>query len=317
MKAFQPSPEMADSLAVPSRQWVIDLAAPAVHSIVRRRLYLRNLCSTDMYLSSSLPTLPPGVTNIATLDEIAEQLEREPLENLRRRAGFTGGSFLSVVLGEFVEARRDEGIPLTEALRLVEGLTSPAMLTARSLARLQNKRIRKRIRTPQEVTAVGIAGLPVILDHWRKLKERLLQPNEREYRLLEEYETIRTALTEIAAQERALRFTLRDIVGASGKLSLGTWSCELSKGEWTRIWRRPRVLEDNPSEWAEELLMAKHRKSARYIKRRLQDQRTERRIENSWASYGRWLQEHPDRLHELEILLGGLPIRAPSEVAPR
>jgi hypothetical protein len=83
----------------------------------------------------------------------------------------------------------------------------------------------------------------------------------------------------------------------------------LSKNEWDRLWHNPRWRSNNPSEWAEELLAAKTRSNTRAIKERLARERKERKIEESWANYGRWLCDHPEALRQIEFLLGGLPIR--------
>lgn len=304
---------LVDPFDVGPREWIIGLPSEGIHSIVRRRLYLRSLSSSDMYLSGGLPTLPPGTTRVGTLADISRLLESQPLETLRREPGFVKGSLLSDLLGDFVDAHRAEGISLAETLRLLEGVTPTMGVTSRFAKKLA----KNPPPVPQAAVGLGVALWPAIQSYRRQWREQLLHPHERNCRLLEDDEIIKRELERIKSQGQEIRFALRALVGPDGRqLTLGSWSCELSKNEWDRLWHNPRWRSNNPSEWAEELLAAKTRSYASAIKERLARERKERGIEESWTSYGRWLCAHPEALRQIEFLLGGLPIRvAPSNVA--
>jgi hypothetical protein len=61
------------------------------------------------------------------------------------------------------------------------------------------------------------------------------------------------------------------------------------------------------------LLAAKTHATTRAIKEQLGRERKERKIEAAWATYGRWLSEHRRALRDIELLLGDLPIRVPTD----
>jgi hypothetical protein len=297
-----PFAELVDPFDVTPRQWVIELDPQGIHTIARRRLFLRSLPSGTYQAAGRLPGIPPGTTRVLGQEQLYQLLESEPLEKLRRPS-LIKGSLLSDLLGEFVEAHRADGISLTEALRLLEGVTQTLSLKPTS-----EKKLAKKARKVTFLEALVTLG-PGIANSRRRWKEQLLHSWERNCQLLEDDEVIKRELETVRSQGQQLRFSLRALVDRDGRLSLGTWSCQLSKDEWDRLWHNPRWRTNAPSEWAEELLAAKARSSTREIKEQLARERKERNIEASWTAYGRWLSDHPQALRDVEFLLGGLPIR--------
>jgi hypothetical protein len=298
-----PFAELVDPFDVTAREWVIELDPQGIHTIARRRLSIRSLPSGTYQAAGRLPGIPPGTTRVLDLEQLSQLLESEPLETLRRPS-LIRGSLLSDLLGEFVEAHRVDGIPLAAALRLLEGVTQTQSLKPKS-----EKKLAKKARKVTFLEALVTLG-PGIRNSRRRWKEQLLHSWERNCQLLQDDEVIKQALQKVKPQGQQMRFALRALVDREGRLSLGTWSCELSKVEWDRLWRNPRWRTNTPSEWAEELLAAKARSHTRAIKEQLARERKERNIEASWAAYGRWLSDHPQALRDIEFLLGGLPIRS-------
>ena len=301
---MKPFAELVDPFDVAAREWIIDLEPADIHTIVRRRLFLRGLQSGTYQPAGGLPTVPPAVKRAVSLAQLYQLLESEPLEKLRRPR-FARGSLLDDLLGEFVEAHRSEGMPLLGALRLLEGATFTMMIDARSRRRLAKKA--REITFLEAMLTVG----PELKARRHQWKEELLAPKERDCRLLEDDEIIKRELAQLKSTGRALRFALRALVGRGGELRLGPWSCTLRKAEWDHLWRNPRWRSNTPSESAEELLAAKARSSTRAIKEQLARERKERKIAASWAAYGRWLVDHPGVLRDIEFLLGGLSIQLP------
>jgi hypothetical protein len=297
-----PFAELIDPFDVRTREWVIALDAPGIHTIVRRRLFLRSLQSGTYQPAGGLPTIPPGTTRAVPQAQLYQLLESEPLERLRGPT-FVRGSLLDDLLGEFVEAHRTEVIPLEEALRLLAGVTHTMMLEPKS--------DKKLAKTAAKVTYVDVLmtvgpGLKAQRKRW---KDQLLRFQKRDCQLLEDDEVIKQELAQLTSQGQEMRFALRALVGHDGRLSLGPWSCTLGKHEWNRLWHNPRWRSNTPSEWAEELLGASRRCSTRAIKEQLARERKERKIEAAWAAYGLWLSNQPQALRDLEYLLGGLPIQ--------
>jgi hypothetical protein len=215
------------------------------------------------------------------------------------------GSFLFDVLDDFIKARRVDGIPLAEALRLLEGLTLTMALTERSAKRLD--KTARTIPFAEVLTTLG----PGLRDARRRWRELLLKGRARDYHLLVEDELLKRELEQLKSTGRGLSFALRDRLDGTRRLSLGSWSCQLPEAAWARVWRNPRWRSNHPSEWAEELLAAKARVTTRTIKEQLARDRKERKIDTAWSAYGGWLADHQTALHEIELLLGDLPIRVP------
>lgn len=301
---MKPFAELVDPFDVTVREWVIDLDPAGIHTVTRRRLFLRSLPSGTYTPAGGLPSIPPGATRVVSLEQLSQLLESEPLEKLRQQP-LLKGSLLSDLVGEFVEAHRADGISLADALRLLEGLTPTMQVAPKSLKKLAKKA--RKITFHETLATLG----PGIKDFRRRWNERLLHPQERDCQLLEDDKVIKRELEKFKSQGREIRFALRGLVDRDGRLSLGTWTCELRKHEWDRLWRNPRWRSNTPSEWAEELLAAQARSNTRAIKEQLARERKERKIEASWASYGGWLSEHRQALRDIEYLLGGLPIRIP------
>jgi len=300
-----PFAELVDPFDVTAREWVIELEPQGIHPIARRRLFLRSLPSGTYQAAGRLPGIPPGTTRVLDLEQLSHLLESESLEKLRR-PNLIKGSLLSDLLGEFVAAHRADGISLTEALRMLEGVTQTLSPTPKS-----EKKLAKKARNVTLLEALVTLG-PGIADSRRRWKEQLLHSWERNCQLLQNDEVIKRELETVRSQGQQMRFALRALVDRDERLSLGTWSCQLSKGEWDRLWHNPRWRSNTPSEWAEELLVAKARSHTRAIKEQLARERKERNIEASWAAYGQWLSDHPQAVRDIEFLLGGLPIRIPT-----
>lgn len=306
---MKPYAEVVDPFDLTAREWVIDLQPPAIHSTTRRRLFIRGLPSGSYFPAGGLPGLPPGTTRQVTLDQLTLLLEAQPITELRQPPMIRQGSFLSDVLGEFIEARRLEGVSLAEALRLLEGLTLTMALTPRT-----EKKVAKTARTIPFADVLITLG-PGLKDSRHRWSAQLLKGKPRDCRILEDDELLKHELEHLNSSGRWLSFALRDRVDQTGRLKLGAWSCQLPEASWARLWRNPRWRSNHPSEWAEELLAAKAHTSTRKIKEQLARERKERKIDAAWATYGRWLAEHGDALQDIELLLGNLPIRVPTSTS--
>ena len=300
---MKPFAEIVDPFDLTAREWVIDLEPLAIHSIARRRLYIRGLPSGSYLPAGRLPGLPPETTRAVTLDQLAALLESRPIQELRKPPLIREHSFLSDVLGRFVATHRTEGIPLAEALRLLEGLTLTMAMTPKS-----RKKLAKKANSIPFAEVLDTLG-PGLKASRRRWGERLLAGQARDCQLLEEDELLKHELEQVKSTGRGLSFALRARVDQAGRLTLGAWSCQLPKPEWDRLWRNPRWRSNHPSEWAEELLAAKTHTHTRAIKEQLARDRKEHKIEAAWAAYGRWLGEHRSALQDIEILLGELSIR--------
>ncbi len=303
MSPMKPFAEIVDPFDLTAREWVIGLEPPAIHSIARRRLYIRGLPSGSYFPAGGLPGLPPGTTRALTLGQLAALLESRPVQELRKPPMIRENSFLYDVLARFVDTHRAEGVPLAEALRLLEGLTLTMALTPKS-----RKRLAKKARSIPFAEVLITLGPGLKASH-RRWGERLLAGQARDCQLLEEDELLKRELEQVKSTGRGLSFALRARVDRAGCLTLGAWSCQLRKPEWDRLWRNPRWRSNHPSEWAEELLAAKTHTNTRAIKEQLARERKEHKIEAAWAAYGRWLGEHRSALQDIELLLGDLPIR--------
>jgi hypothetical protein len=299
--------EVVDPFDLTAREWVIDLKPSAIHSKARRRLYLRGLPSGSDFPAGGLPGPPPGTTSERTLAQLFQLLESQPVEQLRRPPMIRPGSFLSDVLGDFVETHRPDGVSLAEGLRLLEGLTLTMALKPKS-----EKKLAKKARTIPFADVVLTLG-PGLKQSRRQWGAQLLQGRPRDCRLLEDDEVLQRELAQVKSTGQGFSFALRARVDHDGRLRLGSWSCQLPKPAWDRLWHNPRWRSPYPSEWAEALLAAKRHTTTRAIKEQLADERTERKIEAAWAAYGRWLSEHPRALRDIELLLGDLSIRVPTD----
>src|SRR6266699_3544548 len=136
---MKPFAEIVDPFDLTAREWVIDLDPSAIHSRARLRLYIRGLPSGSYLPAGRLPGLPPETTRALTLGQLAALLESRPVQELRKPPMLREDSFLYDVLARFVDTHRAEGIPLAEALRLLEGVTLTMALTPKSRKRLAKK----------------------------------------------------------------------------------------------------------------------------------------------------------------------------------
>jgi hypothetical protein len=299
--------EVVDPFDLTAREWVIGLEPSAIHSIARLRLYIRGLPSGSYFPAGGLPGPPPGTTSERTLGQLSQRLESQPVEQLRPPPMVRPGSFLFDVLGNFVETHGADGVYLAEGLRLLEGLTLTLALKSKS-----KKKLAKKARTIPFADVVLTLG-PGLKHSRRQWGAQLLKGRPRDCRLLEDDEVLKRELAQVKSTGQGFSFALRARVDHNGRLRLGSWSCQLPKPEWDRLWHNPRWQSPYPSEWAEELLAAKMHATTRDIKEQLAGERTERKIEAAWATYGRWLSEHRRALRDIELLLGDLPIRIPTD----
>jgi hypothetical protein len=307
--------ELIDPFDVRARAWVIRLDPSGIHAVVRRRLFLRSLAS-GLYVPAGgrrggLPSVPPGTTRVAPLEQVSTALDTEPLENLRRQPRFEEGSLLSDLLGEFLEGRRIDGISFAEALRLIEGVTPTMTPDPKSQKRFARMVGAKRNVSPTRdetiaaTVAAGILHGPRIRDFRRRWKERLFPPEPRSHpllELLEEYEFLTGELNRLKPDGEPLWPILRGNAGAEGRLAFrhgaGLWSCQLPRG-----WLKRADPSWAPSQWAEYLLSIAHHTNTREMKRQLADGREERRICAAWNQYGAWLRDHDQALRDVERLL--------------
>lgn len=182
-----------------------------------------------------------------------------------------------------VSARHDaDGWPPSSILRFLERVTIRVHVTVRGdrFSQLLRARLKDLATDPLETFALELAK-------W------YLEGGDAKADLLEEYEDVHSKLRDLGSDIEPLSVTLRRIVGAAGRLTLGAWTCDLARG-WQRRW----AMQETPNEWAEALLSIKHRLNTRKIKERLADERRERLIHAAWERYGRWVLEDSRRVQD-------------------
>ena len=108
--------------------------------------------------------------------------------------------------------------------------------------------------------------------------------------LLAEYEDVHSSLRDLAGETEPVGVALRRVVGASGRLRLGMWTCDLPRG-----WQGRFAMQETPNEWAEALLASKHRMNTRTIKEQLAQERRERLVHAAWD---RWVLEDARRTEQ-------------------
>jgi hypothetical protein len=182
-----------------------------------------------------------------------------------------------------VSARRaGEGWPLSSLLGFLERVTTQVHVTVRGdrFPQLLRARVQDLATNPLETFALE-------LTRW------YLEGDGGKRDLLDEYEDVHASLRGLPRETEPVGATLRRVVGASGGLRLGAWTCELPRG-----WQRRCALQETPNEWAEALLSIKHRTNMRIIKERLALERRERLVRAAWARYGRWVLEDARRTED-------------------
>ncbi len=260
------------------RQWILDAEAQQIHDVVR----ILTPPSTDFPVEVEVIRPPTGKGLLEQTDNIADSaiafLSAGISSASKTRLWRLRASTISIV-----SARREgEGWPLSSILDFLERVTIRVHVTVRGdrLSQLLRARLKDLATNPLETFALELAK-------W------YLEGGGAKTYLLEEYADVHSRLRALAGDFEPLSVTLRRIVGATGRLTLGAWTCDLTRG-WQRRW----AMQETPNEWAEALLSIKHRVNTRKIKERLADERRERLIRAAWERYGRWVLEDARRVED-------------------
>jgi hypothetical protein len=182
-----------------------------------------------------------------------------------------------------VSARRSgEGWSLSSLLSFLERVTTRVHVTVRAdrFPQLLRARLQDLATDPLETFALKLAT-------W------YLEDGSGQTTLLAEYEDVHANLRDLAGETEPLGVALRRVVGASGRLQLGRWTCDLQRG-----WQGRLAMQETPNEWAEALLAIKHRTNTRTIKERLALERRVRLVRAAWERYGRWVLEDARRTEQ-------------------
>lgn len=260
------------------RQWVLEAEPPQIHDEVCSLLPPSTGFPVDIaVVRASASTEPSG-----GLDEAAEAA-----------IAFISAGIASAAKPYFwrirastiniVSARREgEGWPLSSLLGFLERVTTRVHVTVRADRFPQLLRARLQDLAMNPLKAVAL-----------KLTTWYLEGDSGKLALLAEYEDVHSSLRDLAGETEPVGVALRRVVGASGRLRLGTWTCDLPRG-WQGRW----AMQETPNEWAEALLAIKHRMNTRTIKERLALERRERLVRAAWERYGRWVLEDARRTEQ-------------------
>lgn len=257
------------------RQWVLEAEPPQIHDVVCTLLPP----STDFpveiaVIRGSAGTGPPGGMDDAMEAALAfvsagiSSAAKTQLWRLR-------ASTINIV-----SARRGgEGWPLSSLLGFLECVTTRVHVTVRAdrFPQLLQARLKDLAIDPLKAFALKLAT-------W------YLEGDSGKTDLLEQYADVHSSLRDLARETEPVAAALRRVVGASGPLRLGTWTCDMPRG-WQRRW----AMQETPNEWAEALLAIKQRTNTRTIKERLALERRERLVRAAWERYGRWALEDAQR----------------------
>jgi hypothetical protein len=267
-----------DPSSLQGRQWVLEAEPQQVHDAVCTLLPPSTSFPVEIALiRASAGTGPLGGTDDATEAGIAFV-----------SAGISAAATtwlwrVRASTINIVSARRaGEGWPLSSLLGFLERVTTQVHVTVRGdrFPQLLRARLQDLATNPLETFALE-------LTRW------YLEGDGGKRDLLDEYEDVHASLRGLARETEPVGATLRRVVGASGCLRLGTWTCDLPRG-----WQRRCALQETPNEWAEALLSIKHRTNTRIIKERLALERRERLVRAAWARYGRWVLEDARRTED-------------------
>ncbi len=264
-----------DPSSLQGRQWVLDAGPPQIHDVVCTLLPPATGFPVEIaVIRASAGTGPPGGTDDATEAAIAfvsAGMSAAAKTWLWRARASTIN---------IVSARRaGEAWPLASLLGFLERVTTQVHVTIRGdrFPQLLRARLRDLVTNPLETFALQ-------LTRW------YLEGDSGKTDLLEEYEDVHASLRGLTRETEPVGVTLRRVVGTSGHLRLGTWTCDLPRG-WQRRW----AMQETPNEWAEALLAITHRTNTRTIKERLALERREPLIRAAWERYGRWVLEDARR----------------------
>jgi hypothetical protein len=264
-----------DPSSLQGRQWVLEAGPPQIHDVVRTLLPPSTGFPVEIaVIRASAGTGPPGGADDATEAAIAfVSAGISAAANTwlwRARA-----STINIVSAR----RAGGGWPLAALLEFLERVTIQVHVTVRGdrFPQLLRARLKDLAMDP-------LGAFALELTTW------YLEGDSSKTDLLEEYADIYASLRDLALETEPVGVTLRRVVGASGRLRLGTWTCDLPGG-WQRRW----ATQETPNEWAEALLSIKHRTNTRTIKERLALERREPLIRAAWERYGRWVLEDARR----------------------
>lgn len=260
------------------RQWVLEAHPQQIHDEVRTLLPPSTGFPVEIGLTrTSAGKGPPGGRDDAAEAAIAfisagiATAAKTSLWRLR-------ASTINVVSARLA----GEGWPLASLLGFLERVTTRVHITIRGdrLPQLLRARLKDLAMDPLATFALELAT-------W------YLEGGGAQTHLLEEYEDVHSRLRGLGSETEPIGATVRRVVGAAGRLTLGPWTCDLTRG-WQRRW----AMQETPNEWAEALLAIKHRTNRRQIKERLALERRERLIRAAWEGYGRWVLEDARRAED-------------------
>jgi hypothetical protein len=267
-----------DPSSLQGRQWVLTAEPPQIHDAVCTLLPPSTSFPLEIaVIRASAGTGPPGGTDDATAAGIAFV-----------SAGISAAATtwlwrVRASTINIVSARRaGEGWPLSSLLRFLERVTTRVHVIVRG------DRFPQLLRARLEDLAMDPLGAFAL-----ELTTWYLEGDGGKTDLLKEYEDVHASLRGLANETEPIGVTLRRVIGASGPLRLGTWTCDLPRG-WQRRW----AMQETPNEWAEALLSIKHRTNTRTIKERLALERRERLVRAAWERYGRWVLEDARRVEQ-------------------
>jgi hypothetical protein len=124
-----------------------------------------------------------------------------------------------------VSARRaGEAWPLSSLLGVLERVTTRVHVTVRAdrFPQLLRARLQDLATDPLEAFALKLAT-------W------YLEGDSGKTALLPEYQDVHASLRDLAGETEPVGVALRRVVGASGRLRLGTWTCDLLRGWQGRL----------------------------------------------------------------------------------
>lgn len=277
------------------RRWVLSFDPEAMHRAIRGRLFLLNTKVTGV----SVGIRPEKVSS---LGELLSRALTEP-----RQAPPLPGTVLDDLIGVVKGTHRgEEALSIQRLVHVLERVTIDLLhFTINSAA------LRARPGLLSEWAALVEKTLSPLGDWDAKWAAWCASPAPRDLSTLTEYEYVHAALSKLEPATSVSCTLYRRIGSRGGKLRLEGWSVALRAG-----WQERSDPEWSRSEWAIFLIAEKHATHARAIKKELANQRLERQIGEAWSRYGTWLAQHPDALHEFEVLLG-VPLSLVLETASK
>ena len=260
------------------RQWVLEAEPPQIHDEVCTLLPP----STGFPVDIAVVRAPARTEIPGGLDEVAEAASAFISAGISAAAKPYFWRIRASTINIVSARRAGEGWPLSSLLGFLERVTTRVHVTVRAdrFPQLLRARLQDLAMDPLKAAAL-------------KLTTWYLEGDSDKPALLAEYDGVHSRLRDLAGETEPVGVALRRVVGASGRLRLGTWTCDLPRG-WQRRW----AMQETPNEWAEALLAIKHRMNTRTIKERLALERRERLVRAAWERYGRWVLEDARRTEQ-------------------